>query len=129
MRKLIFLTLLFLRQGLLITQVYNIARYGVPEGFLRAMVTDIIQDQRGYLWMATGGGVCRFDGLSFFHITARNGLNFPRITCLGVDKKQNLWVGSANRINMYNGDYVFSLLNHQIGPAIFDIEPDVKDGV
>ncbi|HON19282.1 MAG TPA: two-component regulator propeller domain-containing protein [Salinivirgaceae bacterium] len=110
-------------------QHYNVAKYSVSEGLLHAIVTDIVQDHQGYLWIATGGGVSRFDGLKFYHLTTRDGLNFPRITCLGVDVENNLWIGSSNGINVYDGDSVYLLYNVDVGISVFDFEADPNGGI
>ena len=40
---------------------YLTVRNGLPQGF----VNSIIQDRRGFIWMATRDGLCRYDGIRF----------------------------------------------------------------
>jgi len=48
--------------------------FGVREGLAQSQVTDVTQDASGHLWIATQGGVSRFDGRSFGLFTTGNGL-------------------------------------------------------
>ena len=59
----------FLVVSKLNAQSYNFVRFGVCEGLLHSLVTGITQDKRGDIWMSTGGGLCRFDGVEFKYIT------------------------------------------------------------
>jgi diguanylate cyclase (GGDEF)-like protein len=40
-------------------------RLSVEQGLSQSSVADILQDQRGYIWLATEDGLDRYDGLSF----------------------------------------------------------------
>ncbi len=75
-------------------QHYNIVKFGVREGLLHSLVTGIAQDKRGDIWMSTGGGLCRFNGVEYSYITTKDGLNFTRLTCVATDDDDNVWVGS-----------------------------------
>jgi signal transduction histidine kinase/ligand-binding sensor domain-containing protein len=64
---------------------------GLPDN----AVTSVVQTHDGYLWLATYGGLARFDGVRF---TIFNNANTPelqsdRITSLFEDKKNILWIG------------------------------------
>lgn len=49
--------------------------YSVREGLAQSQVYSIVQDELGFLWMATqGGGVCRFDGEEFINYTIKDKL-------------------------------------------------------
>ncbi len=99
-------------------QNYNFVKFGVREGVMHSLVTGITQDKRGDIWMATGGGLCRFNGVEFDYITTKNGLNFTRLTCVATDDDDNIWVGSSKGLNFIYGKTIFSvhdsLLNGEI---------------
>ena len=66
----------FLLSHLASAQIHNFIRYSLQDGLPQSQVLSIIQDQKGYLWIGTsGGGVSRYDGLSF--------LNFTRLQATG----------------------------------------------
>lgn len=64
----------------------------------------IVQDRKGYLWIATnGGGVARFDGMKFTVFTTEDGLNDNRVNTVFLDKKGDIWLGTQNGISRYDG--------------------------
>lgn len=44
---------------------YRFERIGLEEGLSQSTIKDILQDQVGYLWIATDDGLNRYDGYSF----------------------------------------------------------------
>ena len=79
-----------------ITQ-YLLDVWGQEQGLPSAAVHDIVQTKDGYLWLATEGGLVRFDGvaLKVFTRAAIPGLasNFTR--CLFEDRSGALWIGTT----------------------------------
>lgn len=63
-------------------------RQGLPQN----SVTDLAQDDQGYVWLATYGGVVRFDGRSFSAVRVP-GLTAQRFLTLWVDSER-VWLGS-----------------------------------
>ena len=65
------------------------------EGLPQNMVNDILQTRDGYLWLATFGGLGRFDGHRFtvFNIANTEGLGSNRILSLHEDREGALWMG------------------------------------
>lgn len=51
--------------------------YGAGEGLAGDQVRFILQDSRGFLWLATNAGVSRFDGHTFRNYGPADGLPFP----------------------------------------------------
>ena len=54
---------------------------------------DIIQDEIGFIWVATQGGLVRYDGYTFTWFTEK-GLAGPAVLGLFEDSKGNLWFGN-----------------------------------
>jgi len=65
-------------------------------------ILDIVQDDIGYIWLASYDGLIRFDGLTFTKFTKAEygftGLS-PRVLCKGNDG--SLWIGT-NASGLYN---------------------------
>lgn len=56
------------------SQEYSYKQYTVEDGLAQNQVINFFQDQAGYLWIATKGGVSRFDGVEFSNYTVNDGL-------------------------------------------------------
>jgi len=70
--------------------------FGPVQGMPNANVTDVLQTRDGYLWLATGGGLVRFDGVSFTAFRPSNAPAFltSLILALVEDRQGDLWVGT-----------------------------------
>lgn len=69
--------------------------YSVAEGLNQKTVHAVVQDNDGFLWIATFGGLNRFDGRTFESLTTREGLRQNLIQALRVDAQNRLWAGDA----------------------------------
>ncbi|MEN8163344.1 MAG: two-component regulator propeller domain-containing protein, partial [Acidobacteriota bacterium] len=58
-------------------------QFTVRDGLVQSQISEIAQDADGYLWVATQGGLCRFDGQTFRRFTREDGL--PDNVVNGVD--------------------------------------------
>ncbi|OYU94545.1 MAG: hypothetical protein CFE21_16210 [Bacteroidetes bacterium B1(2017)] len=56
----------------------------------------IIQDRRGYLWMATEQGVIRYNGSNFVHYTRRDGLTDNEVVVLKEGEDGKIWFFGYN---------------------------------
>lgn len=66
--------------------------YSIADGLPSPRVSHIQQDKRGYLWLATDGGLCRFDGEQFTIYTTQDGLPSNHITHILEDHQSNIWL-------------------------------------
>lgn len=88
-------------------QQYVVSRWGMEEGLPQSSVNDILQTRDGYLWLATFGGLVRFDGASFTTFDRFNtkGMRSDRILTLYEDRQDALWLGTENGFLRYqNGE-------------------------
>lgn len=76
--------------------------YTVTEGLLKGLVLDMAEDGNGFLWVSTGAGLQRFDGINFETIYPQQGL--PQTNHITFFKLSNgdLWLRFENGISSYN---------------------------
>ncbi|MEW6469261.1 MAG: two-component regulator propeller domain-containing protein [Bacteroidota bacterium] len=85
-------------------QNYNIRNFLLEDGLPQSQVFDIIQDSKGYLWVATvGGGVARFDGKKFTVYNTENGLSDNQVTDILEDKQGAIWFATHSGISRFDG--------------------------
>ena len=60
-------------------------------GLITNYIYDIEQDARGVLWMATPGGIMRYDGYRFTNYTVKQGLTTNEILSLFQDQQGRIW--------------------------------------
>ena len=80
-------------------QDFVFEHFSSNDGLSNNLVRDILQDQEGYLWFATSGGLNRFDG-HFFEVYKpvlgdTSSLSDSRLTELSQDRYGYIWVWSS----------------------------------
>lgn len=92
-------------------QAYQIKTYGVDNGITQPYVYTINQDKKGYLWVGTGDGACKFDGISFKSFYSSDGLAENFATASFKDNARNLWIGhNQGGVTFYDGKK-FKIIN------------------
>lgn len=75
-----------------LAQKYAYQSFTTSQGLPQSQVNAICQDDNGYLWCGTLGGIARFNGSTFSTFSSDDGLLNNRVSCLSyIDK--TLWVG------------------------------------
>ena len=74
---------------------YILRNWEAEDGLPSNRVLDITQTPDGYLWLATPGGLTRFDGVRFttFPKGTASGLESDRVHAVFTDREGSLWVG------------------------------------
>jgi ligand-binding sensor domain-containing protein/signal transduction histidine kinase len=67
-------------------------------------VNSIFRDNKGRLWFATEGGLCRWNAGSFIRYTTRDGFPTDFILALLEDDNDNLWVSTSKGLVSFNPD-------------------------
>ena len=85
----------------------NFQHIGIDDGLSQSSVTDIVQDNKGYLWFATQDGLNKYDGYNItqYKNDPRDSLSLTSnyISCIMKDSKGMLWIGTMMRgISRYN---------------------------
>lgn len=93
------------------SQAYKFRNYGVDEGISQPYIYTINQDKNGYLFVGTGEGLCKYDGIKFKSFYEKDGIAESFVTTSYRDKSRNLWFGhNQGSITFYNGK-VFKSIN------------------
>lgn len=86
------------------SQAYQIKAYGIDNGITQPYVYTINQDKKGYLWVGTGDGACKFDGVSFKSFYSSDGFAENFVTSSYKDNARNLWIGhNQGGVTFYDG--------------------------
>lgn len=88
------------------SQEYNFKTFSTEQGLVQIKVNDILQDRKGYIWIATDGGLSRFDGKNFTNYTAKDGLVNNKCTKLFVDSKDRIWIGHLYGVSLMVGKHI-----------------------
>jgi len=90
------------QQGQGLTPKYYVEHFGEEEGLPQNSVNNIFPDANGFLWIATEGGIARFNGNRFLPVSTRPGIstnNFTRIkNFYAIGKDSIIAYASANNM-------------------------------
>lgn len=111
--------------------------YNVEDGLPSDETYHVIQDSKGYIWIATDQGVARFDGKGFKVFSTNNGLPDDVIFQIQEDHRGRIWFSSFNcklsyfeNNKIYEFQYNDSLLNAIEGSSIsVQLEIDSQDNI
>lgn len=106
MKAVIGLFIFLLSIGFSWGQRYSFVQFSTPEGLPQSQVNAIIQDELGYMWVGTLGGLAKFNGKEFTNYSTSNGLLSNRITDFSVIDNQ-LYIGHDNGISIKLPDETF----------------------
>ncbi len=83
-----------------------VEHFDTKQGLSHNTVTDIVQDEFGFLWIATHDGLNRFDGYRFKSYTsdASNPHSLPHSTILDLclDRRGSLWIATVNGLAQFS---------------------------
>lgn len=74
-------------------QEYKFNDFGQEQGLPQPYVYDIVQDKRGFLYIATGDGLAEYGGNKMKRFSKKDSLSENYCSALFLDSKQTLWVG------------------------------------
>jgi len=84
-------------------QRYNFTNFGVEDGLVQSQPLDIVQDKYGSLWVATLGGISRYDGNSFHNYTESEGLTSHLAYKLYAAKNGHIYIGNEDGLESFDG--------------------------
>ncbi|MGC9341427.1 MAG: two-component regulator propeller domain-containing protein, partial [Bacteroidales bacterium] len=77
-------------------QSYRFMEYSAKDGLCDNFVYNLIQDENGYLWVGTGEGICRYDGISFQSDFKGDTLPKTPVKKSYRDSQGRIWFGYDN---------------------------------
>lgn len=88
-----------------ITQ-YRLKSWTIDDGLPSNSIKQIIQSQKGYIWIASYGGVSKFDGINFTNFSSHNfnALLTEAAKIICEDQNEIIWIGTQKGITLYK-DY------------------------
>lgn len=96
--------LLYLMPIIFFGQTYLFETWNSGNGLPVSDINAITQDPKGYLWIATeGGGVARFDGITFDHYTKQDGLLSDFVSVLEWGEDSVLFIGTEKGLCFFDG--------------------------
>ena len=101
--------LLLVTTAVVEAQTYPFRTYSIENGLSESVVNTITQDQEGYLWIGTGYGLNRFDGIGFKNYYVEDGLLNNSIQSLYTDQKNQLWIGTEGGVNIMKKDSIHTI--------------------
>ncbi|MVN92727.1 hybrid sensor histidine kinase/response regulator transcription factor [Mucilaginibacter aquatilis] len=89
--------------GISLTPVFK--AYNSNDGLPDVRIRNLFQDSKGFLWVGTMNGLCKFDGYNFIKYYKNNRLssisgNWAHAIC--EDKRGNLWFGTEAGLSCFN---------------------------
>ena len=82
-------------------QQYNFINYSIEDGLAQSQVKSMCQDQEGYIWLGTLGGLSKWDGVNFQNFSINEGLLDNGIYSLLTAKDGKVFIGTKGGVNVY----------------------------
>lgn len=105
--------------------VCQVRKFSLYNGLPQRTVSDIAQDRKGFIWMATWNGISRYDGYHFKNYKAHPGdscsLNSNRFQTINVDTQ-----GRILCLTHDGGAYLFDPTTEQFSDLLRDFQSSTK---
>src|SRR6056297_2974008 len=87
--------------------------YSIENGLSESVIHSMIQDEMGFIWLGTGFGLNRFDGVEFKKWYEEDGLPNNRVNALRQSSDGKIWIGTDAGLAYLESDSIYS-------PELFD---------
>jgi len=102
MKKIFLFIQLLILATLAYAQSLPIRNYSTDDGLVQSQVSQISQDNNGYIWFLTLGGASKFDGYTFFNYNLATGLATNTMSQFDVNDDIIYFIGN-NTISIVEG--------------------------
>jgi len=98
-------------------QNYYFEHYGSKEGLSASKVYTVIQDANDFIWLGTGSGATRFDGLRFENFSTSDSMAPGGVKSICMDSRGRIWLGHIGGGMSLFEDNAFKRIS--FSPSIF----------
>jgi len=85
-------------------QAISFQKIPYKESLPNSIVKRVFQDSRGFIWLGTEAGICRYDGYKLITIKSNienpNLLTSGNILCIAEDKNHQIWFGTDRGVDI-----------------------------
>ncbi|KAB2962049.1 MAG: hypothetical protein F9K18_10360, partial [Thermoanaerobaculia bacterium] len=92
----------------LVAQRLPFTVYRAEDGLPATQIWSVLQDRRGFLWVATSWGLARFDGREFSTLSVPEGLPSANVRTLLESPEGEIWIGTNAGLARYDGHRITS---------------------
>jgi len=82
--------------------------YSIENGLSESVIHSMIQDEMGFIWLGTGFGLNRFDGVEFKKWYEEDGLPNNRVNALLQSSEDKIWIGTDAGLAYLENDSIYS---------------------
>src|ERR1022692_2243911 len=102
--------LILMFSGSAVAQQYSFRQYGAAEGLQNLSILSLAQDEAGYIWAGSEGGLYRYDGTRFRLMAAAEGLPCTtEVHALYAAADGALWANTCAQIFRFDGQRFHSI--------------------
>lgn len=103
-RRAIFWTIILNVVGIAYGQERYFPHYTTADGLPSNTVYKVVKDERGFLWLATSNGICRFDGHRFETFSLKGLVNDVEFIDIYIGKQGRIWfIPFSGDVLLYDG--------------------------
>ncbi|HMU03634.1 MAG TPA: two-component regulator propeller domain-containing protein, partial [Saprospiraceae bacterium] len=77
--------------------IYPFKNFTTDNGLPSNECHRILQDKKGYIWIVTDRGLCRYDGYNFKRYGKSEGLTDVAVMNMQLDKDENIWMTTISK--------------------------------
>lgn len=116
---------LFIATAIIAQPACHITEYTMNDGLSQDIISTILQDQKGFMWMATRNGLTRFDGYTFKNykssLRTNHHLSNNRILSIAETRYGDIWCKTYD-----SKAYIFDTSNEVFYPVLETIEKEKR---
>ena len=118
-------------QNTLLAQSYQFSKYNLEQGLPQQYIYSLNQDNHGFIWVGTGDGISKFDGVEFKNFTTEDGMAENFVTCSAQKQKNIIWLGhnKGGISKISDGKITTIVLDTLVGGKITNIIVDTDNYV
>lgn len=109
-------------------QLYQIDHYTSREGLAHGAIFDIHQDQQGYIWIGTYGGLSRYNGQRFDLVTTDHNVELGQVRKIFETRSGDFWFCTSTGAYRLRGSDWLRFTDPTVEPNTFLCGLEGRDG-